>query len=247
MLVGLQGCGKTTIAAKLARQFRGQNRPALLVAADLQRPAAVDQLKALGAAIQVPVFSRPPGADPVDVCREGVEEARRTNRSVVILDTAGRLSIDEEMMDELVRIQQATQPHEVLFVADAMLGQDAVETARRFHERLEFTGVILSKMDSDARGGPPCRSAEVTGKPIKFVGTGEKVEDLEPFHPDRMASRILGMATSCRSSRRPSRPWSATRPRRWRSACGARRSPSTTSWSSSKPCARWVPWTSSCR
>ncbi|MEW6750829.1 MAG: signal recognition particle protein [Candidatus Latescibacterota bacterium] len=193
MLVGLQGCGKTTVAAKLARQFRGQNRPPLLVAADVYRPAAVDQLRALGAAVDVPVFSGPLDADPVAICRDGVAEARRTNRSVVVLDTAGRLSIDDEMMDELVRIQQQTQPHEALFVADSMLGQDAVETARRFHERLAFTGVILTKMDSDARGGAALSIREVTGKPIKFVGTGEKVDDLEPFHPDRMASRILGM------------------------------------------------------
>jgi signal recognition particle subunit SRP54 len=193
MLVGLQGCGKTTIAGKLARQFKTHGRPALLVAADMYRPAAVDQLQALGAAIGVPVYSQPPGADPVDICVQGAAEGRRTNRSVVIMDTAGRLSIDEEMMTELVRIQQATQPHEILFVADSMLGQDAVETATRFHARLAFTGVVLTKMDGDARGGAALSIREVTGKPIKFVGSGERLEDLEPFHPDRMASRILGM------------------------------------------------------
>ncbi|MFA6109634.1 MAG: signal recognition particle protein [Candidatus Latescibacterota bacterium] len=193
MLVGLQGCGKTTIGGKLALQFRGHGRPALLVAADVYRPAAVEQLQTLGAAIQVPVYSQPAGSDPVAICRQGVDEGRRTNRSVVILDTAGRLSIDEEMMDELVRIREATSPHEILFVADGMLGQDAVETARRFHERLAFTGVVLTKMDGDARGGAALSIREVTGKPIKFLGTGDKPQDLEAFHPDRMASRILGM------------------------------------------------------
>ena len=193
MLVGLQGCGKTTIAAKLARQFKNQGRPSLLVAADMYRPAAVDQLQTLGATIEVPVYSQPPGSDPVDICLQGVVEGRNTNRSVVIMDTAGRLSIDEEMMGELERIQDSTAPHEILFVADSMLGQDAVETANRFHERLAFTGIVLTKMDGDARGGAALSIREVTGKPIKFVGTGEKVEDLESFHPDRMASRILGM------------------------------------------------------
>ncbi len=193
MLVGLQGCGKTTVGGKLALQFKSHGRPALLVAADVYRPAAVEQLQTLGAAIQVPVFSQPPGVDPVAICSQGVDEGRRTNRSVVIMDTAGRLSIDEAMMDELVRIREATKPHEILFVADGMLGQDAVETARRFHERLAFTGVILTKMDGDARGGAALSIREVTGKPIKFLGTGEKPQDLEPFHPDRMASRILGM------------------------------------------------------
>ena len=193
MLVGLQGCGKTTIAAKLARQFKNQGRPSLLVAADMYRPAAVDQLQTLGATIEVPVYSQPPGSDPVDICLQGVVEGRNTNRSVVIMDTAGRLSIDEEMMGELERIQDSTAPHEILFVADSMLGQDAVETANRFHERLAFTGIVLTKMDGDARGGAALSIREVTGKPIKFVGTGEKVEDLESFHPDRMAGRILGM------------------------------------------------------
>jgi len=193
MLAGLQGCGKTTVAAKLAKRLKAQGRPPLLVAADVYRPAAVDQLRALGSAIEVSVYSPPPGPDPVAICRQGVEEARRTGRSVVILDTAGRLSIDPEMMDELAEIQQTVQPHEILFVADSMLGQDAVETASRFHERLTFTGCVLTKMDGDARGGAALSIREVTGKPIKFVGTGEKLDDLEPFHPDRMASRILGM------------------------------------------------------
>jgi signal recognition particle subunit SRP54 len=193
MLVGLQGCGKTTVAAKLARLFRAQQRPALLVAADMYRPAAVEQLCVLGEEIGVPVYRQPAGKDPVAICTEGVAQGRQTNRSVVILDTAGRLSIDELMMAELERIRAAVNPHEILFVADSMLGQDAVETARRFHERLAFTGTVLTKMDADARGGAALSIRQVTGKPIKFVGMGERTEDLEAFHPDRMASRILGM------------------------------------------------------
>jgi signal recognition particle subunit SRP54 len=193
MLVGLQGCGKTTIAGKLANYFKGRGRPSLLVAADMYRPAAVDQLQALGASIEVPVYSQMPGSDPVDICRSGVEEGRKTNRSVVLLDTAGRLSIDEAMMAELVSIRDQTQPQEILFVADAMLGQDAVETANRFHEQLAFTGCIMSKMDSDARGGAALSIRQITGEPIKFIGTGEKLDALEVYHPDRMASRILGM------------------------------------------------------
>jgi len=193
MLVGLQGCGKTTAAGKLALRFKGQGRPPLLVAADVYRPAAVDQLQTLGRNIGVPVFSGQAGADPVAICREGVEEGRRTNRSAVILDTAGRLSIDEEMMAELAQIQRQASPHEILFVANAMLGQDAVETASRFYERLSFTGCLLTMLDSDARGGAALSIRQVTGQPIKFIGTGEKLDGLEPFHPDRMASRILGM------------------------------------------------------
>ena len=193
MIVGLQGGGKTTMAAKLARQFKDQGRPALLVAADIYRPAAIDQLQTLGASINVPVFSAPPGTDPVDICSQGVAQGRATNRSIVLVDTAGRLSIDEQMMEELARVKEAITPHEILFTADSMIGQDAVETAKRFHELLAFSGVVLTKMDSDARGGAALSIREVTGEPIKFIGTGEKVEDIEAFHPDRMASRILGM------------------------------------------------------
>ena len=195
LLVGLQGCGKTTVAAKLARHFKERGRLPYLVAADTYRPAAVDQLRTLGAGIEVGVFG--PGEagsdDPVEICRLGVEQARRRNRSMVLLDTAGRLSIDEEMMAELSAIREAVRPHETLFVADAMLGQDAVETASRFHERIPFQGVVLTKMDSDARGGAALSIRETTGQPIRYVGTGETLEGLEPFHPDRVASRILGM------------------------------------------------------
>jgi signal recognition particle subunit SRP54 len=193
MLVGLQGCGKTTIAGKLALHLKTQGRPCLLVAADMYRPAAVEQLQTLGASIDVPVYSRPRGTDPVAICQEGVEEGRRTNRSVVIMDTAGRLSIDQDMMDELVAIQRKTTPHEILFVADSMLGQDAVETASRFHQELEFSGCVLTKMDGDARGGAALSIRHVTGCPLKFIGTGEKSDAFEPFHPDRVVSRILGM------------------------------------------------------
>ena len=195
LLVGLQGSGKTTMAGKLAQHFKAQGRLPFLVAADTYRPAAVDQLRTLGAEIDVPVYG-PEEADssnPIDICRDGLEQGRVTNRSLVILDTAGRLSIDEEMMAELTQIKQSASPHETLFVADAMLGQDAVETASRFHEQLAFDGVVLTKMDGDARGGAALSVREVTGAPIKFIGTGEKAEALEAFHPERIASRILGM------------------------------------------------------
>ena len=201
LLVGLQGCGKTTVAAKLAHRLKSQGRLPSLVAADLQRPAAVEQLRTLGATIDVPVFgpeeaavSDPAArADAVEVCRRGVAEARATNRSVVILDTAGRLGIDDEMMTELEKVRQLAEPSEILFVADSMLGQDAVETASRFCERLALTGSVLTKMDGDARGGAALSIAHVTGVPVKFIGTGEGVDALEPFHPERIASRILGM------------------------------------------------------
>jgi signal recognition particle subunit SRP54 len=195
LLVGLQGCGKTTAAAKLASHLQGRNRPPFLVGADVYRPAAFDQLRTLADGLSVPAFGGPSegNGDPVEICRQGVERARSGNRSAVILDTAGRLAIDDEMMDELTAVRSATEPDEVLFVADAMLGQDAVETAGRFCERLEFTGCILTKMDGDARGGAALSIREVTGRPVKFIAAGEGVEALEPFHPQRVASRILGM------------------------------------------------------
>ena len=196
LLVGLQGCGKTTVAAKLANRLKNQGRLPSLVAADLQRPAAVEQLRTLGASIGVPVFGPEEagaGADAVEVCRRSLDAARATNRSVVIFDTAGRLAIDDEMMSELEQVRQFSEPSEILFVADSMLGQDAVATASRFCERLAFTGSVLTKMDGDARGGAALSIAHVTGVPVKFIGTGEGVEALEPFHPERIASRILGM------------------------------------------------------
>ena len=191
LLAGLQGSGKTTTSAKLARWFRQQGRNPMLVAADLQRPAAVEQLQILGAQVGVPVFSSP--TDPVAVAREGLGEARRLGRDVLIVDTAGRLAIDEELMDEVRRVSEAVTPHYTFLVIDAMTGQDAVGTARAFHDTLELDGVILTKLDSDARGGAALSVTQVVGRPIAFASTGERLADFDLFHPDRMASRILGM------------------------------------------------------
>jgi signal recognition particle subunit SRP54 len=191
LMAGLQGSGKTTNAAKLARWFRQQGRNPLLVGADLQRPAAVEQLRTLGERVGVPVFSQP--GDPVETARAGVEEARRLGRDVCIVDTAGRLAIDSEMMDQVRRISQATSPDYTFLVVDAMTGQDAVTVAESFDATLALDGVILTKLDGDARGGAALSVKEVVGKPIAFASTGEKVEDFDLFHPDRLASRILGM------------------------------------------------------
>ncbi len=191
LLAGLQGSGKTTNAAKLARWFKGQGRNPLMVGADLQRPAAVEQLRTLGRQIDVPVFSEP--SDPVDVARAGLAEAARLGRDVVICDTAGRLAIDEEMMQQVREISDAIEPHYTFLVVDAMTGQDAVGVAESFHERLELDGVIMTKLDGDARGGAALSVKEVVGRPSVFASTGEKVDDFEQFHPDRLAGRILGM------------------------------------------------------
>ncbi|WP_447979663.1 signal recognition particle protein [Candidatus Nitrospira bockiana] len=197
MMVGLQGSGKTTTSGKLARHFKQQGRRVLLVAADPRRPAAVDQLASLGSDLGVPVhrMERPGAtkADVVAVCSTGVERARDQGFDLVILDTGGRLHIDDELMDELVAVKQAVRPHEVLLVADAMTGQDAVTMADRFNQRVGLTGIILTKVEGDARGGAVLSIRAVTGKPVKFIGVGEKLEALEVFHPDRLASRILGM------------------------------------------------------
>lgn len=191
LMAGLQGSGKTTTSAKLARWFKSQGRNPLMVGADLQRPAAVEQLRTLGRQIDVPVFSEP--SDPVAVAAAALEEARRTGRDVLIVDTAGRLAIDEELMEEVRRISDTVQPHYTFLVVDAMTGQDAVNTAEAFHQRLSLDGVILTKLDGDARGGAALSVKEVVGRPIAFAATGEKLEDFDLFHPDRMASRILGM------------------------------------------------------
>ena len=191
LMAGLQGSGKTTNAAKLARWFRQQGRNPLLVGADLQRPAAVEQLCTMGERVGVPVYSQP--GDPVETARAGVEEARRLGRDVCIVDTAGRLAIDTEMMDQVRRISQATGPDYTFLVVDAMTGQDAVTVAESFDATLALDGVILTKLDGDARGGAALSVKEVVGKPIAFASTGEKVEDFDLFHPDRLASRILGM------------------------------------------------------
>jgi signal recognition particle subunit SRP54 len=191
MLAGLQGSGKTTAAGKLARLLRSQGLQPLLVGADLQRPAAVEQLRVLASRVDVPFFSEP--SDPVTVARKAVDEAQRLGRNVVIVDTAGRLQIDVELMEELAEIRDTVQPHDTLLVVDAMTGQEAVSVAETFHAAVGLDGVILTKIDGDARGGAALSVKEVVGRPILFAGTGEKLEDFEPFHPDRMASRILGM------------------------------------------------------
>ena len=192
LVAGLQGSGKTTFCAKLALHLKNQGRYPLLAAADIYRPAAVDQLKSLGSQIAVPVY-HDAGGSPVAIAAGAVEHARKSARDVVIVDTAGRLHVDEEMMQEVEAIKAAVAPHEILFVVDAMTGQDAVTTARAFNERLNFDGAVLTKMDGDARGGAAISLRATVGKPIKFIATGEKLDALERFHPDRLVSRILGM------------------------------------------------------
>ena len=191
LLAGLQGSGKTTAAAKLALMLRKEGKAPALVAADLQRPAAIDQLEQLGRQIQVPVYSG--NGDSVTVALEGVERARVEGRDVVIIDTAGRHQVDEPLMDELVRIHRQVKPHEVLLVLDAMTGQEAVNVAQAFQERVAFDGIVMTKVDGDARGGAALSVRAVTGRPIKLASVGEKLDQLEWFHPNRMASRILGM------------------------------------------------------
>jgi signal recognition particle subunit SRP54 len=194
MLTGLQGSGKTTTAAKIALMLRDEKkRSPFLVPADVYRPAAIDQLKVLGERIGVQVFDTQPNANPVDIAREAVAQAKNRGLDTVLIDTAGRLHIDEELMDELRNIKAAVKPSEILFVADAMTGQDAVTVAEAFNQALDVTGVVLTKLDGDARGGASLSIKAVTGKPIKLVGVGEKMEAIEAFHPERMASRILAM------------------------------------------------------
>jgi len=193
MLAGLQGSGKTTTAAKLARQLKEKGRKPFLVPADVYRPAAIDQLHILGEQIDVPVFSSSTDDKPVDICRRAETQAIRNNYDTIIIDTAGRLHIDDELMSELKDIGSAVQLSEILFVADAMTGQDAVTVAEKFNSNLEISGVVLTKIEGDARGGAALSVKRVTGKPIKLVGVGESLDALEIFHPDRMASRILGM------------------------------------------------------
>ena len=193
MMAGLQGSGKTTTAAKLALHLRRQKRKPYLVPADVYRPAAIDQLHKLADELGVPAFSSTADMNPVDICAQAIEEAKKQACDVVLLDTAGRLHIDELLMQELQSIKETCRPQEILFVADSMTGQDAVNVAARFNELLDVTGIVLTKMEGDARGGAALSIKSVTGKPIKFVGMGEKLSDLEVFHPDRVASRILGM------------------------------------------------------
>ncbi len=193
MLVGLQGSGKTTTCGKLARFLKGQRRRPLLVPADVYRPAAIEQLKTLGRQLSLEVFDSRADQDPVDICREALKYAELSGFDTVLFDTAGRHQIDDYLMNELVRIKDEVQPREILFVADAMTGQEAVNVAGGFNERLDITGVVLTKLDGDAKGGAALSIRAVTGKPVKFAGIGEKLDALEVFHPDRLVSRILGM------------------------------------------------------
>jgi signal recognition particle subunit SRP54 len=193
MLVGLQGSGKTTTAAKIGVQFKKEGRRPMLVAADLQRPAAIQQLITLGEQTDIPVHHATDTKDPVKVCSDAVQKSKTEGRDILIMDTAGRLHVDEELMDQLRRIKERVNPKETLFVADAMTGQDAVASAKSFHESVGIDGVVLTKMDGDARGGAALSISSVTGMPIKYIGTGEKIEMMEQFHPDRVANRILGM------------------------------------------------------
>ena len=193
MMVGLQGAGKTTHSAKLAGMYKKQGKRPLLVACDVYRPAAIKQLEVVGAQLDIPVFSMGDSVSPVDIAKAAVAHAIKHGNDMVFLDTAGRLHVDEELMAELSNIKEVASPTEILLVVDAMLGQDAVNVAESFNNLLDITGVVLTKMDGDTRGGAALSVRHVTGKPIKFVGTGEKLDAIEPFHPDRMASRILGM------------------------------------------------------
>ena len=193
LMAGLQGSGKTTTCGKLAKYMMAKGKRPLLVAADLKRPAAIEQLEVIGGQVGVPVYVERGHANPIKVCRNGVLHAKKTDRDVVILDTAGRLAIDEELMAEVAQVAQTTSPHQIYLVIDAMTGQDAVTTAKHFNERLELDGLILTKFDSDTRGGAALSAKTITGKPIKFIGIGEKLDALEEFHADRIAGRILGM------------------------------------------------------
>ena len=193
MMVGLQGAGKTTHAAKIAKMYKQKGKSPLLVACDVYRPAAIDQLKIVGEAVDVPVFSMGAKISPIEIAKAGVIHAKKNGNDLVIIDTAGRLHIDEELMGELERIKGATSPDEILLVVDAMTGQDAVNVAKSFNDLLDITGVVLTKMDGDTRGGAALSVKYITEKPIKFIGTGEKLDALELFHPERIASRILGM------------------------------------------------------
>ena len=193
LIAGLNGAGKTTFSGKLALHLKSKGKKPLLVAGDVYRPAAVDQLQILGEQVGVPVYANTESKDPVAIALEGIAEAKKNNNNVIIIDTAGRLSIDEALMNEISEVKAQTKPHEILFVVDSMTGQDAVNTAKVFNDRLDFTGVVLTKLDGDTRGGAALSIKSVVDKPIKFIGTGEKMEALDVFYPERMASRILGM------------------------------------------------------
>lgn len=202
LMSGLQGSGKTTFSGKLARKLKNKGKNPLLVAGDVYRPAAIEQLKVVGESIGVPVYTEEGNQDPVVIAKAGIAEARSTHHDVVIIDTAGRLAVDERMMDEIESIKNAVKPQEILFVVDSMTGQDAVNTAKAFNERLDFDGVVLTKLDGDTRGGAALSIRQVVDKPIKYVGTGEKLEDIQEFNPEGMAQRILGMGDIVELARR---------------------------------------------
>jgi signal recognition particle subunit SRP54 len=193
LIAGLQGSGKTTFSGKLARMLKSKGRNPILVAGDVYRPAAIEQLSTLGSQISVDVYKEEGNKNPVQIAENGIDFAKKNHKDVVIIDTAGRLAVDEEMMEEISNIKSSVSPHEILFVVDAMTGQDAVNTAKAFNDRLDFDGVVLTKMDGDTRGGAAISIREVVTKPIKFISQGEKLDALDVFHPDRMATRILGM------------------------------------------------------
>ncbi|HZX75350.1 MAG TPA: signal recognition particle receptor subunit alpha, partial [Cyclobacteriaceae bacterium] len=193
LIAGLQGSGKTTFSGKLASYLKRQGRSVLLTACDIYRPAAIDQLKVLGGQIGVEVYAEPENKDAVKIAKAAVEHAKKNNHRIVIVDTAGRLAVDEAMMNEIAKLKEALKPSETLFVVDSMTGQDAVNTAKAFNDRLNFDGVVLTKMDGDTRGGAALSIRRVVEKPIKFISSGEKMEAIDRFYPDRMASRILGM------------------------------------------------------
>ena len=193
MMVGLQGAGKTTHAGKIANMYKQKGKNPLLVACDVYRPAAIDQLHIVGESVKVPVFSMGTKISPVEIAKAGVQHAKKNGHDMVLIDTAGRLHIDEALMEELVKIKESTEPAEILLTVDAMTGQDAVNVAKTFNDLLDITGVVMTKMDGDTRGGAALSVKYITGKPIKFIGTGEKMDAIELFHPDRIASRILGM------------------------------------------------------
>ena len=193
-MAGLQGAGKTTASGKLGLFFKDKDKKVLLIAADTYRPAAIDQLKTLGAQHDLEVFSDlDKNIKPEEIVKRGIELGIKDNKDYIIIDTAGRLQIDESMMDEMVRIKKVSEPDEVFLVVDSMIGQEAAELTKSFHEKVGITGAILTKLDGDSRGGAALSIRKISGKPIKFIGTGEKIEALQPFHPERMASRILGM------------------------------------------------------
>ena len=251
MMVGLQGAGKTTTAGKLALRLKNEeNARPMFIAADVYRPAAITQLQQVADQIGVPVFEEGTEKDPVDIVRDGMEQAKQNHNDYVIIDTAGRLQIDEQLMDELVNIKNLTQPNEILLVVDAMTGQNAVKTAQGFNDKLDITGVVLTKLDGDTRGGAAMSIRAVTGKPIKFVGEGEKMEDLDVFHPDRMASRILGMGdvltliekAQTELDERPRRISMKKKPRKPWTRCGPMSLTIMTFWSRWTRLPRWAHW-----